>query len=148
MIEDRFSVQLIEYKSPEYWQACQLRYRLFYAEHDLPWEVALDKNNIDFHAAMIIHGDVVAYGQLIALSDRQYKIGQMVVDPRYQKQNLGKQIILFLIDLAKQQGASEITLNSRLTAVGFYQKVGFQPCGVQFPSPTTGVIHLPMNKKL
>ena len=48
---------------------------------------------------------VVAYGQLVPHKDRIYQICQMVVRPDYQGQNLGRQILLTLIDLARQQGA-------------------------------------------
>ena len=149
MTLDKISVKLIEYQSQEYQQACRLRYRLFFQEHDLPWDVVLDDNNTDcFFAAIVIEENVVAYGQLRDRHNGIYQIEQMVVEPKYQRQYLGKRIILTLIDLAKHKGAIEIVLNSRLCAIGFYQRVGFQTCGVEFPSPTTGVIHIPMNKKL
>ena len=148
MTQTKISVKLIEYQRQEYRQACKLRYRLFFQEHNLPWDVVLNNNDADFLAAIVIEENVVAYGQLRDRHNGIYQIEQMVVEPKYQRQYLGKRIILTLIDLAKHKGAIEIVLNSRLCAIGFYQRVGFQTCGVEFPSPTTGVIHIPMNKKL
>ena len=148
MLQKEISVQLIKYQSREYKQACELRYRLFFAEHGLPWEIVLDDNDINFHAAIIVQNNVVAYGQLIAKDSFVYQVKQMVVEPKYQKQNLGRQILQSLINIARQQGATDVTLNARLFAVGFYQKLGFQTYGSQFPSATTGVIHIPMRQKL
>ena len=72
----------------------------------------------------------------------------MVVEPKYQRQNLGKQMILAIISLARQKSAALLTLNSRIPAVSFYEKLGFITCGAEFPSPTTGVIHISMMRKL
>ena len=149
MNQNQILVKLIKYDGPEYHQACKLRYRLFFAEHDLPWEIVFDDRDADsFHAAVIIQGGVAAYGKLTPHKNLVYRLGQMVVEPNYQKQNLGRRIVLTLIDLAKQQGAIALTLNSRLSAVGFYQKFGFQTFGMEFPSATTGVMHIGMKKKL
>ena len=145
----QITVESIAYNSPQYQQACQLRYELFFAEHNLPWEVVQDRREAHyFHAAIVTDGLVVAYGQLVPHEDRIYQICQMVVRPDYQGQNLGRKILLALIDLARQQGAIALYLNARLTAVGFYQKLGFETFGSSFPSSTTRVPHIAMNRKL
>ncbi|MGB5636066.1 MAG: GNAT family N-acetyltransferase [Waterburya sp.] len=149
MNEGQISVELIQYNSREYQQACQLRYELFFAEHNLPWKVVQDERQAEyFHGAILIQDFVVAYGQLVPHCNRIYQICQMVVQPAYQGQNLGKQILSTLIEVAKQQKAIAITLNARLTAVGFYQKLGFQTSGIPFLSSTTGISHITMNRKL
>ena len=143
------SVELIKYNSSEYYQACHLRYKLFFAEHNLPWNIVLNQSHSSyFHAAVVIQDRVVAYGQLVPHRDRIYQICQMVVQPSYQKQNLGKKILSTLIQIAKERGAIAITLNARLIAIGFYQKLGFQAYGTEFPSTTTGVPHVKMYKEL
>lgn len=145
MREHSTTVELIEYNSREYDRACQLRYELFFAEGNLPWEVVLDRRHTDyFHAAIVVQERVVAYGQLVPQSDRLYRICQMVVHPNYQRQNLGSKILYTLIEIAKQEGAIALILNARLTAVGFYQKLGFKPYGTPFPSTITGVPHITM----
>ena len=145
----QITVESIEYNSPQYQQACQLRYELFFAEHNLPWEVVRDLKEADyFHAAIVTDELVVAYGQLVPHENRIYQICQMVVRPNYQRQNLGRKILLALIDLARQQNAIALELNARLTAVGFYQKLGFETFGSPFPSSTTKVPHIAMKKLL
>ena len=149
IVSGNTKVQLIRYDSREFRQAARLRYKLFFAEHNLPWNIVHDRDRSNyFHAAILIRDEVVAYGQLVPHDDRVYRVCQMVVAPEYQGQKLGSKILLFLIDTAKQEGAIALTLNARLTAVGFYQKFGFQTQGIQFPSSTTGVPHITMKKKL
>ena len=145
----QLTAKLVDYNSLEFQQACELRYKLFFAQHDLPKSIVTDPKQSDyFHAAIAIDNKVVAYGQLVPHKDKIYHICQMVVMPEYQRQNLGKKILLFLIDIAKQEQAIALTLNARLTAVGFYHKLGFQTHGTSFPSSTTGIPHITMNLKL
>jgi predicted GNAT family N-acyltransferase len=142
-------IKLIKYNSEEFQQACQLRYELFFAEHSLPWHIVQDQSQADyFHAAILIKNSVVAYGQLVPQDNSIYQISQMVVKPSYQGQNFGSKILLFLIEQAREEKAIALALNARLTAVGFYQKFGFKTQGQQFPSATTGIPHITMNKKL
>ena len=55
-------VKLIKYNSKEYQQAYQLRYRLFYAEHDLPWNQVFNPiKRHCCHLAIINSGHVSAY---------------------------------------------------------------------------------------
>ena len=146
---EQIVVKLIEYDSPEFLQACQLRYELFFAEHNLPFStVFCDRQKYSFHAAIQDSNLVVAYGELVPQDNLVYRVCQMVVHPDYQKQNLGRKILSTLIAIAKKEGATSLTLDARLTAIGFYQKLGFKTCGAEFPSTTTGVMHMTMNKEL
>lgn len=149
MINQETEVKLIEYSSQEFQQACQLRYELFFAEHKLSWNVVQNKRQAEyFHSAIVIGDAVVAYGQLVPHKNHIYQICQMVVKPKYQSQNLGSKILVALIDIARKEGAIALTLNARLTAVGFYQKLGFRSFGKPFPSVITGVKHIIMSQKL
>ena len=149
MEEKSIIVELIQPHSRKYHQACQLRYELFFAEHDLPWDVVFNQCHAnDFHAAISIENRLVAYAQLVHRSDRIYQVCQMVVAPSYQRRNLGRKILSTLIEIAKQKKAIALTLNARLTAIGFYQKLGFETFGTPFPSTTTGILHIAMNMNL
>lgn len=141
--------KIIAYQGQEYQQACQLRYELFFAEHNLPWSVLQDEAQAEYVHVAILCGEVVlAYGQLAPRADGVYQVCQMVVKPDFQGQQLGRSILLKLIEIALQEQAIALTLNARLTAVGFYQKLGFTTCETTFPSQITGVPHIKMNREL
>lgn len=72
----------------------------------------------------------------------EFQIYQMVVEPKYQGQGLGRQILQALIEAATAQGASLVTLNARVTKMLFYQKSGFEPVGEVFASSSTGIAHI------
>ena len=149
MIKKIEIAKIIAYQSQEYQQACQLRYELFFAEHNLPWSVLQDEAQAEYvHVAILCRDIVLAYGQLAPKADGVFQVCQMVVKPDYQGQQLGRSILLKLIEIARQEQAIALTLNARLTAVGFYQKLGFITCGTIFPSAVTGVPHIKMNREL
>ena len=75
-----------------------------------------------------------------ATLNNNYQISQMVVKPDYQRQSLGQQILLTLINLAKKRGANLIILEARTSAVRFYQKLGFETVSSEYPSKKTGVM--------
>lgn len=87
---------------------------------------------------------VLAYGQLGQNSLNEFQIYQMVVEPAYQRQGLGRQILATLVDRAIAQGTQRIVLHARITKVPFYARSGFTTIGEVFPSPQTGVPHIKM----
>ncbi|MGB3650894.1 MAG: GNAT family N-acetyltransferase [Rivularia sp. (in: cyanobacteria)] len=142
-------LQFIDTNSPEYLQACKIRYQLFFAEHNLPFStVYYHRESIAIHAVIKTDdtNEVIAYGILTPGENKVYQIHQMVVEPSYQKQGLGKMIMQTLIDKAKTQQARSIILEARTTAVDFYRKFGFEVVSREYPSKKTGVLHVTMLK--
>ena len=143
-------LKFININSPEYLQACQLRYKLFFAEHNLPFSTVYYNNEyLSFHAILKKEDTdkVIAYGILTPGENQLYQIHQMVVEPSYQKKGLGKMIMQALINKAKTEQAQAIILEARTTAVDFYSKFGFKIVSREYPSKKTGVLHVTMLKK-
>ena len=164
-------VEFIEIDTPEYIQACQLRYQLFFAEHNLPWDIIFyEGESMSFHAAVKKEktDEVLAYGMLTPFSNKSfsnksfsnkpfsnkpfsnkvYQIHQIVVAPKYQRQGLGKMIMQALIAKAKTEEAQAIILEARTTTVEFYRQFGFEVISREYPSKKTGVPHLSMLREL
>ena len=143
--------KLINTDSPEYFLACKLRYQVFFAEYNLPFSILFDdREAVSFHIIIAneLNNQVIAYGKLTPNPNQIYQISQMVVSPDYQRQGLGKQIILALIAIAEEKKAKSIILDARILAVGFYQKFGFEITGSEHPSTKTGIAHIYMRKQL
>ena len=146
-----YQLKLVECGSSEYRQAARLRYRLFYREHGIQFESIFDpQEQQSLHLVIKANiGDrVLAYGRLDRKNFNEFQIYQMVVEPKYQRQGLGTIILQTLITIATDRGASLIVLNARVAKVQFYQKHGFQSIGEVFASPSTGVPHIKMRKKI
>ena len=151
MLEKKYQLKFIDYSSSEYYEAARLRYRLFYQEHGVSFELIFDpQEEQNLHLVITNNSEdrVLAYGQLSQNSSDEFQIHQMVVEPEYQGQGLGKLILQTLITVATQQGANRLLLNARVTKVKFYQKSGFESIGEVFASLSTGIPHIKMQKKI
>ena len=151
MLEKKYQLKFIDRGSPEYHQAARLRYRLFYQEHGIPFESIFNpQEEQDLHLVIKNNPDdrVLAYGRLGQNSIDEFQIHQMVVEPEYQGQGLGRIILQTLIEAAINQGANRLVLNARIPKVKFYQKSGFETIGKVFASSSTGVPHIKMQKEI
>jgi GNAT superfamily N-acetyltransferase len=74
-------------------------------------------------------GDLLdAVGILVERPDGP-DIDHLWVDPSVIGTGLGRRMAQVLIDLARQTGASQLTLNSDPNAEGFYRRLGFERIG-------------------
>lgn len=74
------------------------------------------------------------------------KIGQMVVHPDYRGHSIGRDLMVFMEQMLGAHGVKNVFLNSRDSAVGFYEKLGYVPEGDYFEFKT--IPHLRMTKIL
>lgn len=115
----------------EFSQYYQLRWQILRK----PWQQALGSEQ-DTQELYAIHRMIIdekakisAVGRLEKVTEKQGQIRFMAVDDKAQGQGLGLQIINELERQASQLGMTEICLNARDTAVGFYQKIGYENKG-------------------
>jgi len=69
-------------------------------------------------------------------------IGRMAVLGAFRGQGIGDALLKSAIDSARQAGHSQAILNAQLTALGFYQRHGFQAYGPVFDD--AGIDHKAM----
>jgi ribosomal protein S18 acetylase RimI-like enzyme len=67
-----------------------------------------------------------------------WRIRGMATDPSVRGQGYGQLLVQACIELAKERKAEELWCNARLSAIGFYQKLGFEILGDEFELPTIG----------
>ena len=103
-----------------------------------PWE----KRSI--HVVFESEASVLGVGRLTYDEDGNGIVSQMVVKPEFRKRNIGFMILEHLIKLCVFKGSEKVYLSSRESAVGFYEKLGFNVIGAKFASPQTGIVHVSM----
>lgn len=103
-----------------------------------PWE----KKSI--HVVVQLDKKVLGVGRLTYDEDGNGIVSQMAVKPEFRKRNIGFMILEHLIKLCVFKGSEKVYLSARESAVGFYEKIGFNVIGAKFPSPKTGIIHVSM----
>lgn len=76
----------------------------------------------------------------------RWKLRQMAVDPSYQLKGIGGGLMAFMEAAANARGIAFIELHARETAVGFYEKLGYEVSGEQFKE--VGIPHWFMQKNM
>ena len=107
-----------------------VRQAVFIVEQGVPVELELDEyDSLAVHALALVGGRCIGTARLVDLGDGQAQIGRMAVLKPFRGKGAGKQILAKLINLAKSQKAKSIVLHSQVTAIPFYEKLGFQAEG-------------------
>ncbi|MEO8810317.1 MAG: GNAT family N-acetyltransferase [Rhodanobacter sp.] len=75
-----------------------------------------------------------------------HKIGRMAVLPDWRGQGVGVALLRELITRARSQGWSEVALDAQVSAIGFYERAGFEPHGDEFQD--AGMAHRAMRLAL
>lgn len=116
-----------------------------------PLGLRLDPNDLakegnDYHVKGEIDGVLVACLVVTPIDERRVQIRQMAVEPHLQGQALGRQMMIWGENLAREKGFKKVSLHAREIVAGFYEKMGYKKTGVHFT--TLGLPHCIMEKNL
>ena len=110
-----------------------VRQAVFIHEQGVPAELELDEFDLPaIHALAYQGAKCVGTGRLVNLGAGQTQIGRMAVLAQFRGTGIGKQILGSLIDLAISQGAKTVILHSQVSAMPFYEKLGFKSEGPNY----------------
>jgi predicted GNAT family N-acyltransferase len=132
----------VSYGSPEYLAAVELRRRVLRVPLGLDFsseELASEANQR--HFVLEEDGDVLATLTYVAY-EGGFKMRQVAVSPDRQGRGLGKRLVL---DSESAVQPEEITLHARVTAVPFYERLGYEVLGEPFEE--VGIPHHKMGKR-
>jgi predicted GNAT family N-acyltransferase len=103
-----------------------LRYRMLRA----PWG-ALKGSEVDdiedecFHIMVMDNDKAVGVGRLQYNSADEAQIRYMAVDKKYERNGIGRMIVVALEQEAAKNSMPTVVLDAREPAVGFYKKLGY-----------------------
>ena len=127
-------------------QAWELRRRVFIEEQDVPEEIELDADDaVATHVLALDGAEPVGCGRMVAHGD-YVKIGRMAVLRERRGEGIGRRVLEYLMELARQRGFRRAILHAQLTAEGFYLKQGYVPRGDPFEE--AGIAHRLMDREL
>lgn len=146
MPDTTWHIEIVAWPSPLFAQADELRFRVlhepFGVERDDAW---FDADPASTHAMALADGEVVGYARLIADPDGgPGQIRQVAVRPDFERQGMGNALMRALLAEARAAGMAEVWLNARVTAVPFYEKLGFTVTSDVFRTPRTFLPHVRM----
>ncbi|WP_114662625.1 GNAT family N-acetyltransferase [Polynucleobacter necessarius] len=107
-------------------EAFSIRKAVFIEEQNVPEELELDEFDAQaMHALLKFNNQSIGTARLVDLPNGQAQIGRMAVLPQYRGQGFGKQILVRMILAAREKGITSLMLHSQVSAVRFYEKLGF-----------------------
>ncbi|MEJ7914071.1 MAG: GNAT family N-acetyltransferase [Chitinophagaceae bacterium] len=141
------ALKIIDYGTPEYREMVKLREDIL--RHPLgltfaPKELEAEKDNL----LMAAYEDDRMLGccMLVEEAPLSVRLRQMAVSNDLQGKGIGKALMNFAENLARDRGYRKITMHARKNAIGFYEKMGYTKSGAEFQEIT--IPHFVMEKNL
>lgn len=141
------ALKLIDYGSPEYRQMVQLRTDILRKPLGLTFdEEELEKEKEEILIGAFEEEKMLGCCMLINSEPGTVRLRQMAVLKNLQGKGIGRALMQFAENIARDRGFRRITMHARKSATGFYEKLGYTVYGEEFEEVT--LPHVVMEKKL
>ena len=141
------ALKLIDYGSPEYQQMVQLRHDILRKPLGLTFqEDELDKEINDILIGAFEDDKMLGCCMLIETEPGTVRLRQMAVLNNLQGKGVGRALMQFAENIARDRGFKRITMHARKSTTGFYEKLGYIISGGEFEEVT--LPHVVMEKRL
>lgn len=146
--EIEVELKFITPADPLFAQVEKLRWDVLIEPFDLTGEVTWDDDDPHSSHLVAVAGDrVVGYARLIEQGDVA-QIRHVAVLPEEQRAGLGTVLMAALVAEARRRELAHVWLNSRMPAVRFYERLGFERVGETFYTPVVHLEHVRMELAL
>ncbi len=138
-----FRVELVDFQQALA-ELRAVRDEVFVGEQNVPLELEHDaRDPLCTHViARLLDGTPIGTGRLTP----ERHIGRMAVRAPWRGRGVGDALLLALVEQARLRGWPDVHLNAQVSAIGFYQRHGFQPEGGRFME--AGIEHQAMQRTL
>jgi len=106
----------------------------------------LDKEKEDILIGAFEDDRILGCCLLTKVDDKTVRLRQMAVPNSLQGKGIGRALMIFAENIARDLGYRTLVMHARKTAVGFYEKLGYNCTGNEFVEVT--IPHYVMEKKL
>ena len=141
------ALKIIDHGTPDYNDMVKLRYTILRKPLGLefaPEDLEHEKNDI----LICYYDDGTLEGccLLTKVSAKEVRLRQMAVLQGLQRHGIGKALMQFAENIARDRGYTKICMHARKTATGFYEKLGYNKTGNEFTE--VNLPHYKMEKDL
>jgi len=103
-------------------QLSTIRRLVFIEEQNVPEEMEWDEFDVSsIHFLVTLKDQAIACARL----KRDGQIGRMAVLEKYRNQQVGSNLLQFILELASKQGINPVYLHAQVSAIPFYEKLDF-----------------------
>ena len=141
------ALKIIDHGTKEYQQMIQLRDDILRKPLGLQFseeELTREKNNLLIGA--FEDDQMLGCCMLVEEEPGTVRLRQMAVLNDLQGKGVGRALMQFAENLARDRGYKKITMHARKNSLGFYEKMGYRKVGNEFEEIT--IPHYVMEKKL
>ena len=144
---ENIDIQIVEYNSIFQKKSIELRYKVLREPLGLVYTAAqLADEKDEIHIIALQNHVVIGVVVLKKIGNKRLKMRQVAVDEQHQKSGIGKKMVIFSEEYAKQHGFGTIELHARDAAIDFYLKLNYHIVGDLFIE--VGIPHYEMKKVL
>ncbi len=141
------ALKIIDHGSPEYWQMVKLRNDILRKPLGLGFsEQELESETNNMLIAAFEEEDMLGCCMLVEENPKTVRLRQMAVVNDLQGKGIGRALMSFAENLARDRGYKILSMHARKNTLGFYEKMGYVVAGDEFKEVT--IPHYVMEKKL
>ncbi len=141
------ALKIIEHGTPEYQKMVKLREDILRK----PLGLGFTTNELEQEKSNMLIGafeeeDILGCCMLVEENPEIVRLRQMAVLNDLQGKGIGRAIMHFAENIARDRGYRILSMHARKNAIGFYEKMGYKVTGDEFTEVT--IPHYVMEKKL
>ncbi|MFI5152826.1 MAG: GNAT family N-acetyltransferase [Chitinophagales bacterium] len=141
------ALKIIDHGSKEYQQMIRLRNDMLRKPLGLNFEeVELDREKEDVLIGAFEDDRILGCCLLTKVDHATVRLRQMAVPNNLQGKGIGRALMIFAENIARDLGYKTLIMHARKTAIGFYEKLGYMTTGNEFVEIT--IPHCIMEKPL
>jgi predicted GNAT family N-acyltransferase len=142
----KFSYKLVT-GDVELQEAFEVRRQVFVREQGISEDLVFDGHDKEALHMVVKEGErVIGSARVQFLADNQAKLERMAILKRYRRKGIGREMLLFLDAVWKDNQVQQVIIHAQLEVVPFYKLCGFDELGLPFWE--AGIKHIKMRKQL
>lgn len=140
-------LKIIDHNSKEYKQMVDLRKQILRKPLGLDFSKEdLEKEKDDLLIAAFEDDEILGCCMLTQMNPTTVRLRQMAVKAGLQGKGIGRVLMQFAENIARDRGYKKLCMHARKTAAGFYERLGYKVTGEEYTEVT--IPHYNMEKLL
>ncbi|MEJ7766210.1 MAG: GNAT family N-acetyltransferase [Chitinophagaceae bacterium] len=141
------ALKIIDHGSREYQQMVNLRNDILRKPLGLKFtEEELTEEKDEILIGAFEDDKMLGCCMLVKEGEKHCRLRQMAVLNNLQGKGIGRAMMIFAENIARDRGYRKITMHARKTAIGFYERLGYDVSGEEFKE--VSIPHFVMEKNL
>lgn len=141
------ALKIVDHGTEEYKEVLALRDEVLRKPLGLHFsQDELEQEKEHMHMAAYEDDQILGCCMLVKEGEDTVRLRQMAVVNDVQGKGIGRALMQFAENLARDRGYKRITMHARKNAIGFYERLGYKKKGEEFMEIT--IPHIVMEKEL